>query len=87
MIGARYPGVALGTLARFARDENYDPVDPELRRRLRLPEKRRIVKLDVELCDKCNGTHPVQKDCPRPPVPAWVTLGAAFLGQREKRDA
>ena len=57
-IGLDYPGVKLGTLARIAYDENYDPKSPAIRAALGLPP--RTVSVEPLAC----GHAPLSKRCP-----------------------
>lgn len=83
-IGRRYPGVAFGTLARIAYDESYDPVDPDLRFRLGLSEKRKMVRIKAEFCNRCNQVHPQKKTCgsstSRRPSRNWRGLALLLAG-------
>lgn len=62
-IGLAFPGVALGTLARIAYDDEYEPSDPDLRRRLGMPDGKKFVKVKAVFCDKCQHVHPQLKRC------------------------
>ena len=61
-IGLYYPGVKLGTLARIAYDDAYEPKSQAIRAALGLPP----CTVSVEPCTKCGQVHTL-KHCPEAP--------------------
>ena len=61
-IGLDYPGVKLGTLARIAYDDDYEPKSQAIRAALGLPPR----SVTVEPCLHCGQVHTLKR-CPESP--------------------